>query len=264
MRLHSLALLGLALATLPATAQTPSAPGDAARLWLKAAYGPEASARDAWDDSVMLDGKARRIGLEVCADSGPRADGSRLLAVCKSLAEAGHADAGKVDLWVLRATATGLDTVARMRDIESGGFGTPGDVSILDLGSGRTAFRIDSGFANMGWGTERASLYLVDGDTLPQVLDIAISLTNGGAIDCEDGGDDCSAREIAMYCTLQPEAGSGGDGPPPITVHAEGTRNGRAIDARTTLRHDGHAYLVDLKWMHEQGCEEGDYAPAAG
>jgi hypothetical protein len=255
------------VSTFTASALTPPAPGqvsdeDAVRL-LKTAYTNEAvgfagdwSARQRSpddDDSEPVD-----ASRTVCADSGRDTHGPRMIAVCTSFADAGHVTPGLVDLWLLldprgeQAARVG----ASKRDIASGGFGTPGDVSFFAIGPARTAFALDSGYSNMGWSTNVRTLYFAESDRFDTVLSYGAGLDNSGACDPSEDAS-CKKKAISLECSLRAETGKAERGFYPLRIDVSGERGGSSVKLSIAIPFEKGAYRPPQAQLASDGCDQG-------
>lgn len=255
----------LAAFTLPAMALTPAAKGrvaneDASRL-LKSAYGEDVTLGSAWPVSkAYAETAAMQGGMrEICADSGADGYGPRRIAVCTSFQDAGHADGGMVDLWLLldpRAPDRQARIGASKRDIATGSWGSPGTVRFMEIGSGRIAFAIDDGFAQMGWSTSRVSLYHAESDRFEKVLNLATHLSNGGVCDPKETRD-CRAKSISLDCTLRADKSRYANGYYALALDISGQRGGRKIKRTIAIPFNNGVYKVQEAVLKRDGCDEG-------
>lgn len=194
----------------------------------------------------------------VCADSGAQTHGPRLVAVCASFEDAGHAQAGEVDLFQLldpRGGQTQARIGARERSVPSGGWGSPGDVKLLEIGSGRTAFALSSAFSNMGWTTESVSLHQADSDRFVERLSFATHLDNSG--DCDPDGDrGCRARSVSLDCTLRVDPTKADRGFYALSIDVAGERAGRKVKRSIPTTFDGTRYRTAPRVLVRDGCDQ--------
>ena len=249
----------------PARALTPQAPGkvtdaEAQRL-LREVYGEPATLTGEWPAKSGARGEDEiaPTARTVCADSGADTPGPRRIAVCTSFADAGHAQSGEVDLFLLldpRGGQTRARIGARERGVQTGSWGTPGDVTFQEIGPGRIAFALASGYSNMGWSTGHVSLYHAESDRFENVLSIATDLSNGGACDPdEDRG--CRAREIDLTCTLRFDRARIDAGRYAASIAVSGTRGGRKVARTIPVPFEAGRYRIDAKTLQRDGCDEG-------
>ena len=195
---------------------------------------------------------------KVCADSGTQAHGPRLVAVCASFEDAGHAQAGEVDLFQLLDPRGGQAQArigARERGVPSGGWGTPGDVTLVEIGSGRTAFALSSAFTNMGWTTESVSLHQADDDRFVERLTFATHLDNSG--DCDPDGDrGCRARAVSLDCTLRVDPTRADRGFYALSIDVAGERGGRKVRRSIPTTFDGTRYRTAPRVLVRDGCDQ--------
>ncbi len=194
----------------------------------------------------------------VCADSGAQSHGPRLVAVCGSFEDAGHAQAGEVDLFQLldpRGGQTQARIGARERGVQSGGWGSPGDVKLVEIGSGRTAFALSSAFSNMGWTTESVSLHQADSDRFVERLSFATHLDNSG--DCDPDGDrGCRARSVSLDCTLRVDPTKADRGFYALSIDVAGERAGRKVKRNIPTTFDGTHYRTAPRVLVRDGCDQ--------
>jgi hypothetical protein len=268
-RLCSIAgiVCGLLAVSLPTFALTPLAPGrvsdeDAVRV-LKSAYRNEAvgfagewSARQTVpgdEDGTLVD-----VSRTICADSGRDAYGPRMIAVCTAYSEAGHVTPGSVDLWLLLDARGKHDARigASKRDIATGSFGTPGDVGVFDVGPARTAFALDSGYANMGWGSSVRSLYFAESDRFEHLLTVGTSLDNSGA--CDPAEDKiCAKNALSLECALRADTASVAQGFYALFVDVSGERGGKSAKGSIPIPYQNDAYVPPTRRLAEEGCDQG-------
>lgn len=228
---------------------------------LRTAYPGEAvSMKSEWraKDEHRADAEPSPAVRTVCADSGAKTPGPRLVAVCGSFEDAGHAQAGEVDLFQLldpRGGQTQARIGARERGVQSGGWGSPGDVALMAIGSGRTAFALSSAFTNMGWTTEGMSLYQADSDRFVERLSFATHLDNSG--DCDPDGDrGCRARSVSLDCTLRVDPTKADRGFYALSIDVTGERAGRKVKRSIPTTFDGTHYRVAPRALVRDGCDQ--------
>lgn len=248
-----------------AFALTPQAPGrvtdaEAQRL-LRETYGEPATLQGEWPakSGARSEDEIAPTARTVCADSGADTLGPRRIAVCTSFANAGHAQSGEVDLFLMldpRGEQTRARIGAQERGVQTGGWGSPGEVTFQEIGPGRVAFALSSGYSNMGWSTGNVSLYHAERDKFENVLSIATELSNGGACDPdEDRG--CRAREIDLTCALRFDRNRVDAGHYAVSIAVSGTRGGRKIARTIPAPFDAGRYRIDAATLQRDGCDEG-------
>lgn len=253
-----------------AFALTPQAPGkvtdaEAQRL-LRETYGEASTLTGEWPatSGARSEDEIAPTARSVCADSGAEAFGPRRIAVCTSFADAGHAQSGEVDLFLLldpRGGETRARIGARERGVQTGSWGSPGDVTFQEIGPGRVAFALASGYSNMGWSTGNLSLYYTENghaesDRFERVLSIATDLSNGGACDPdEDSG--CRARAIDLTCALRFDRTRVDAGRYAVSIAVSGTRGGRKVARTIPVPFDAGRYRIDAATLQRDGCDEG-------
>lgn len=256
------ALLAIAL---PAMALTPPAPGhvtdaEVLRL-LRGVYGEPVSLKDEWKAKPerRQDDTRAPSARQLCADTGADTWGPRQIAVCSSLDDAGHAEPGVVDLFLI-LDPRGADTQARIgaqeRGLQSGSWGTPGEVGFVEIGSHRTAFVLHSAYAQMGWATESVQLYQADDDRFVERLSFATHLDNSGACD-PDEDRDCRAKSVSLDCTLHVDPAKADRGFYALGIDVAGERGGRKVTRRIPAPFDGERYRPNPKTLARDGCDEG-------
>lgn len=194
----------------------------------------------------------------LCADGGAQ-PGARLVAVCTSYGDAGHATPGRVDLFVLQPAASRRERArvrARFRGIATGGFGNPGSVRLMTIGPAATAFAVTSGFSNMGWLDERLTLYVEQNGRLRPLLDLATAASNGGV--CEPGDDPagrrCRRQSVDLTCTLRADTSRVDAGRYPLELHVTGERGGERVDRIIPIPHDAYGYRISARVLKTQAC----------
>lgn len=246
----------------PAITQAPGIVTDAEVLrLLRTAYPGEAvSLKSEWraKDAHRANDEPSPSVRSVCADSGTQTHGPRLVAVCGSFEDAGHAQAGEVDLFQLldpRGGQTQARIGARERGVQSGGWGSPGDVTLIGIGSGRTAFALSSAFTNMGWTTENVSLHQADSDRFVERLSFATHLDNSG--DCDPDGDrGCRARSVSLDCTLRVDPTKADRGFYALSIDVTGERAGRKVKRSIPTTFDGTRYRTAARVLVRDGCDQ--------
>lgn len=250
-----------------AAALTPPPPGqvsdeDAVRL-LKTAYANEPvglagewSAKYRMPDEDAAEPVA--VTRSICADSGREAYGPRMIAVCTAFDDAGHVTPGLVDLWLLLDAREGQPARvgASKRDIQTGGFGTPGDVGFFAVGPARTAFALDSGYSNMGWSSSIRTLYFAESDRFEELLSVGTVLDNGGSCGMLED-EDCRKTWLALSCSLQAETANAPQGFYPLRVEVKGERHGKRADRSIPIPFENGAYRVPTQTLVRQGCDQG-------
>lgn len=254
-----------AILAFPAFALTPLPAGhvsdaEAVRL-LREVYREKATLKGEWPASAASgrEGEIAPASRTVCADSGAADAGPRRIAVCTSFADAGHAQSGEVDLFLIldpRGAKTQARIGASERGVQTGGWGTPGDVSFFRIGPGRTAFALSSGFNNMGWSTGNVSLYHAESDRFARMLTVSTDLSNTGACD-PDEDRACQAKSIALECTLRADTGRYDHGFYGLVVDVKGERGGRKVARSIPIPVSGGVYRVPVEALRRDGCDEG-------
>jgi hypothetical protein len=265
MRFRSAAFALAAGLAFNAFALTPPAPGqvtdaEAQRL-LRETYGEPATLQGEWPakSGARSEDEIAPTARSVCADSGADTFGPRRIAVCTAFADAGHAQSGEVDLFLLldpRGGQTRARIGAQERGVQTGGWGSPGEVTFQEIGPGRIAFALSSGYANMGWSTGNVSLYHAENDRFERVLSIATELSNGGVCD-PDEDRECRVRAIDLTCTLRFDRSRIDAGHYAASIAVSGTRGGRKIARTIPVPFDAGRYRIDDATLQRDGCDQG-------
>ncbi|NOT88475.1 MAG: hypothetical protein HOP03_09850 [Lysobacter sp.] len=260
----SLAYGTILLAT-PAFALTTQAPGhvsdaEVLRL-LREVYREKATLQGDWPAAAIANDSEEiaPTSRKVCADSGAGSTGPRRVAVCTSFADGGHAQSGEVDLFLM-LDPRGAQTQARIgaseRGIESGGWGTPGEVRFFEIGPGRAAFVLTSGYANMGWATENVSLHHAESDRFVKMLTVSTHLSNTGA--CDPAEDrTCRKQSISLDCTLRTDKHRYHHGFYDLVVKVTGERGGKKVARSIPIPFANGVYRAPAEALRRDGCDEG-------
>lgn len=262
--LRHLIFIGGFLFLLPAAALTPPPPSriddaDMLRL-LKDAYGETVKLKGEWPASTeYIAQNTLPATREICLDSGADRAGPRHIAVCTSFADAGHADGGMVDLWILfdaRGPGGKPRIGASQRDLQTGSWGTPGAVSFIEIGPGRTAFALASGYTQMGWTTSSVSIHHAEYDRFAEMLTVSTSLDNSGACDPEEDRA-CRARSISLDCALRVDSSRDTNGFYPLVIDVDGERGGHKVKRSIPIPYRNGAYQRPSAQLKRDGCDEG-------
>jgi hypothetical protein len=258
---------GLASHAFALTPQAPARVTDAeAQRLLRETYGEAATLQGEWPakSGARSGDEIAPTSRTVCADSGADTLGPRRIAVCTSFADAGHAQSGEVDLFLM-LDPRGGERQARIgayeRGVQTGSWGSPGDVTFQEIGPGRVAFALASGYSTMGWSTGHVSLYYTENghsesDKFENLLSIATDLSNGGACDPdEDRG--CRARAIDLTCTLRFDRSRIEAGRYAVSIAVSGTRGARKVARTIPVPFDAGRYRIDAATLQRDGCDEG-------
>ncbi|MBK8800983.1 MAG: hypothetical protein IPN71_02800 [Fibrobacteres bacterium] len=116
---------------------------------------------------------------------------STWVAVCRTVVDAPHAQAGGIDLLVFSDSLGTSRMVAETTGLESGSFGEPGEVTLVGIGPHRRAFALSSSFSGMGSMIETADWYLLDGAGLRGVLSSQLYVSNEGMSPCDEDSLAC-------------------------------------------------------------------------
>lgn len=255
---------GSTLLASPAFALTPLAQGhvsdaEAVRL-LREVYREKATLKGDWSASAgaRSEDEIAPTSRTVCADSGADNPGPRRIAVCTSFADAGHAQPGEVDLFLL-LDPRGKQKQARIgaseRGLQTNGWGTPGDVSFFEVGPGRIAFALDSGFTNMGWTVSSRSLHHAESDRFESLLTVGTGRDNTGVCD-PDEDRACKRKSVTLECTLVANR-SGGGKFYPLDLVVSGQQAGKPVKRTLAIPYRDGAYQLSAALLQKQGCDEG-------
>lgn len=264
LRVSMLCACALLCGAPPATALTTSAPtrianADALRL-LKTAYGEAVKFKGEWPASAAyVKQHVLPAHRKICLDSGAGRPGPRYIAVCTSFDQAGHADGGMVDLWLLldaRAPGGKPKVGARIRDIQTGGWGSPGAVRFIEIGSGRTAFALESGYTQMGWSTSNVTIYHAEIERFVEMLTVSTQLDNSGVCDPSEDRE-CRNKSIDLDCVLRADTTRETNGFYHLAVDVGGERGGRKVKRTISIPYQNGAYQVPTTALQRDGCDEG-------
>ena len=254
-----------ALIASPASALTPLPAGhvsdaEALRL-LREVYREKATLKGEWPAAAAArsQDEIAPTSRNVCADSGAGNPGPRRIAVCTSFADAGHAQSGEVDLFLLldpRGEQKQARIGASERGVQTGGWGTPGDVGFFEVGPGRVAFGLDSAFTNMGWTVSSRSLYHAESDHFEALLTVGTSRDNTGVCD-PDEDRACRRKSVALECALVANR-SGGGTFHPLDLVVTGERAGKPVKRTVAIRYRDGAYQPSPALLQKEGCDEGE------
>jgi hypothetical protein len=181
----------------------------------------------------------------ICADSGAR-PGPRHIAVCTRFKGAELDDPGDIDLWRLQPASAD----APMREdlftagIESGHWGEPGDVALIEIGPDRPAFVLSlpgSGFGRTTHG--RAALYAANDEGFAARLTFGSMHGNPGACDpTADAG--CADTLFSFECTLRSGRPADAAGYYPLTLEIRGSQGGRRVERDIPLQRTSNGYAA--------------------
>ncbi|MGH8028995.1 MAG: hypothetical protein ACREO3_03570 [Arenimonas sp.] len=225
------AAYGLAIALLAACSRgepTPKGNEDAPiGPYLVGIYGPTATPKGTWTDGA----DDARMERSVCA-FGPMAGdtlGRRLLAVCATPLDAGHATPGLIDFHELKPAPDGWHPVEIARDQEFGNDGNPGTVSLVRLGRNRGGFVVEETWIGQGFVLGSRSLLEFRGGTLATLATLRTDLDNQGTLDCDDAGA-CNGDLVSLQFDQHLDASEIDADAYPLRVHEHGTECGQAVD----------------------------------
>ena len=219
----ALALTAMLAACGPAPTPPPAAPPpDPLATFLRATYGPDASPRGAWPETIAEEAFTSGVCLDETHGT------QRWIAVCSQAADDSHATEGRVALYVVAAYGA---RVAGIRDLATGSHGNAGSVALLPLGAKRNAFVVEGGGVFQGVAVARQSLWVPRDGTLVEVAELNATYDNSGA--CGDDCDDAVALDFTV--TAAPAAG---DAWPDLQVREGGRECGNDVDRTHRLAYD--------------------------
>ncbi|CAG9246567.1 hypothetical protein C7402_111140 [Paraburkholderia unamae] len=128
------------------------------------------------------------------------------------------------------------------KDIESGGNGEPGEVSIHKFGPHLFGFSIDEYSTGEGYTQQVRSIYLPYGDKLIEAAPhISLELDNSGTYECGEMYSQCRERHF----TITPDTGSQGK-IYPLKIAETDTRGDRSVNITYNVTFDPEQgrYLV--------------------
>jgi hypothetical protein len=230
--------------------------------WLNSVYGGQAKWLGHWDnlqqnDGVEIDAEVLALDRNICADSGPRPDNIRYVAVCGTVSDAGHVTSGLTDLWILDTRTKQPRVIASSRDIQNGSFGSPGDVRLIEIGPQALAFVIEGGMSNMGTTVEKTVLYMQSSEEiLENALEFTSHYDNSGFCDAETDAE-CKKRSVSMTCALKIDKTQfSGPDHYQLSIRSEGQRSGREhLPVTIVLPFNSGRYLLDGKSQQRLGCD---------
>lgn len=227
--------------------------------FLSATYGATASLVASW---ASHDDHERLLQRQVCANQAVdvRGQAHRLLAVCATVNDAGHAESGLIDFFVLRHEAQGWQVAASQRDGAFGSFGRPGDVSTLRLGHDFYGFRVDQSWVGQGYLIGTQSIVVPRGERLAVAAAVRSSLDNEGAIDCDDEPR-CEARKLDLRFDLRVDQAAPEAKVYPLLVREHGRDCGRTLERSYRLDFDPATgqYAVP-EALQREDCQSDDDA----
>lgn len=258
------------------TQATPPAAAAAATInpaqvssFLRSAYGDAAKADGEWTAQPAdkrlaeqsADGEpapAQAAGRKVCAQQVVQLDGQPhlLLAVCGSPADFGHPTSGINDFFLLQPRGDSLVATAQAHTQEFGSMGTPGQVSIKQLGAQLYGFLVTGGFTNMGMTTSSTTVLLPKGDTFVQAATFNDHQDNAMAEQCEDLSGCKSPSYFNIEYPLSIDSANPGAAAYPLQISAVGTACGKPAQGQYTLTLDPATmtYAVPAA-LTTEGCE---------
>ncbi len=178
----------------------------------------------------------------ICADSGAK-PGPRYIALCTRLAGAALDEPGDIGLW--RVQPASADAPVRedlfTDGIDSGHWGEPGDVALVEIGPGRPAFvlqRSGTGFGRVIGG--RGAVYAPGDEGFSQWLEFDTRRSNPGA--CDPADPACADQLYAFECALRFGRTADAAGYYPLTLEIRGTQGHRRIERDLALARTGDGY----------------------
>ncbi|MEG0186409.1 MAG: hypothetical protein RR704_23480, partial [Stenotrophomonas sp.] len=172
----------------PATATAHVSRTARLQAFLAERYGKGARLSEGWRGTWTQEGEARATDWTVCAEQ-PAVSGDswqQLLAVCGELVDAGHAQPGTIDFYVLRPTADGFTVAAELTGGTYGSSGRPGTVQIVRAGSDFYGFRAESGWYGQGHSLETQTFVLPGPNGLVDAGSLRSHIDNSAFYDCDD------------------------------------------------------------------------------
>jgi hypothetical protein len=255
-------LLLLCISPLCFAGEKPTAKWPKLNGWLNSEYGGQARWSGHWtnlqqNNGVDIDTDELKLDRKLCADSGPRPDKIRYIAVCGTVSDAGHVTSGLTDLWILDTRTKQPRVIASLSDIQNGSFGNPGDVRLIEIGPQALAFVIETGMSNMGTTVEKTMLYTQSSaETLENTLEFTSHYDNSGYCDAETDAE-CKKRSISMTCALKVnKTHFSAPGHYQLSIGSEGQRGGRGRHpVIIALPFNRGRYLLDDKIQQQLGCD---------
>lgn len=167
----------------------------------------------------------------LCAQEAVELDGAPHLfvAVCGFTPEgSSHAQAGQVDFYILKRLGNTLQTEHRLRDVDSGSFGQPGDVSVVRLGPAFYGFKLMDGAVGQGVLSTTTRLLIPGQEGLTEGFSIQTMVDNEGSGACKKGSRQC----IQVNRTVTIDDSTSKDGAYPLQVAETGILEGRKVDRK--------------------------------
>lgn len=167
----------------------------------------------------------------LCAQEAMELQGAPHLfvAVCGFTPEgSSHAQSGQVDFYVFKRLANTLQTEHSLRDVDSGTFGQPGDVSVVRLGPTFYGFKLMDGAVVQGVLSTTTRLLIPGQEGLTEGLSIQTMVDNEGAGHCKKGSRQC----IQVNRTVSIDDSAAKDGAYPLLVAETGTLEGKKVDRK--------------------------------
>ncbi|MCD6061716.1 MAG: hypothetical protein K0S16_2027 [Moraxellaceae bacterium] len=170
------------------------------------------------------------VVFTICARETVRSGATEkiLLAACGRLPESpSHADAGRVDFFVLEKEGEELHLLALSEYNDSGSFGEPGRVAIIRLGKAFWGFRVDDGWTGQGYVLNATRIFVPSRHGIEEALALRTGIDNSGSMACDEEPAACTSLERKLVVF---------DGQPgamtwPLVVTESGYRDGKNVYA---------------------------------
>jgi hypothetical protein len=186
--------------------------------------------------------------VDVCAmaSTGAHGAGRFLVAVCHQRKDgAAHAEGGLIDLLVARHEGGTWHIEQRRDGLESGAFGYPGDVSIVQLGDQWFGFAIEASYTGQGQTMRSLRLLAPVSDAFEELLSLQIAYDNEGTGACDADAKPPlpPCRRIERRWRIDPTPG---ELQWPIVLEIEADEGGRVTEQQHRLTYDAAAQRYPL------------------
>lgn len=253
-------------ATAP-SATTGAAVDDAAMQgFLASIYGASARLKGEWkavpidaayrDDDV---GSEEDVTREVCEDETVTLAGvpTRLVAVCGTVADAGHPTPGINDFFMLQSEGGQVLAKSRAHMEAYGSMGFPGEVDAVQLGPDTWGFEVESGFTNMGYSTQSTSFVVPRGSGFRDTGLMRSGISNLGSIpDCDDDKPCTSPKAFDIDFDITPDRTAAG-AVWPLIVTESGPACGSQASAVHRVEFDDAAGVYRVpRILKRETCED--------
>lgn len=254
----------------PNPAAVPTAPSKiddgAAERFLASVYGNAARLDGEWKavpaDAAFQDadaGSGENVTRKVCEDEDITIGGvpTRLIAVCGTVADAGHPTPGVNDFFLLQAEGDRAVAKSKAHMEEYGSMGFPGDVDVVHLGPDLWGFEVESGFTNMGYTTSTTSFVIPRGSGFRDTGFMRSGLSNTGSIPgCDDDRPCTSPKAFDIDFDIEPDRN--GAGPVwPLIVTESGPACGSQASAVHRVAFDNAAGVYQVpRILKRETCED--------